>query len=50
MELKQIIEEVKKINDGKHSTYENLVFVLFSTDKTEKRMANVTSYPCPLTK
>lgn len=47
-ELKNIIKEVKQLNDTKYSHYENLVYVLKSLDKNEKRMSDVVKTPTTL--
>lgn len=39
-QLKQIIEEVKKIEDKTYTPYENLVYVLKALDNTEERNRN----------
>ncbi|MDM3239336.1 hypothetical protein [Citrobacter sp. Cf081] len=40
-QLKQIIEEVKKIEDKTYTPYENLVYVLKALDNPEHYMKNV---------
>ncbi|EKO1119579.1 hypothetical protein HCI78_05185 [Escherichia coli] len=47
-ELKNIIKEVKQLNDAKYSHYENLVYVLKSLDDNEKRMSDVVKTPTTL--
>ncbi|EEW4134083.1 hypothetical protein D9R92_20835, partial [Escherichia coli] len=47
-ELKNIIKEVKQLNDTKYSHYENLVYVLKSLDDNEKRMSDVVKTPTTL--
>ncbi len=47
-ELKNIIKEVKQLNNTKYSHYENLVYVLKSLDKNEKRMSDVVKTPTTL--
>ncbi len=51
MTIKELIEKIKNTEVTEDLTpYEILCSVLRATDDTEKRMANVSSYPRPLTK
>lgn len=51
MTIKELLDEIKNTEVIEDLIpYEILCSVLRATDNTEKRMANVTSYLCPLTK
>lgn len=51
MTIKELLNEIKATEVIEDLTlYEILCSVLRANDDAEKRMANVISYPCPLTK